>query len=77
MKNEKQAQSAIKNEKLKVKKHALILLVVKVVKEVIAHLGELVVRVICIVDSYHNFIITTFGNVPADLRSAGIKYKDL
>ena len=37
MKNEKQAQSAIKNEKLKVKKQALILLVVKVVKEVIAH----------------------------------------
>ena len=28
-------------------------------------------------DSYHNFIITTFGNVPADLRSAGIEYKDL
>ena len=50
---------------------------VKVVKEVIAHKGELVVRVICIVDSYHNFIITTFGNVPADLRSAGIEYKDL
>ena len=23
------------------------------------------------------FIITTFGNVPADLRSAGIEYKDL
>ena len=59
------------------KKHALILLVVKVVKEVIAHKGELVVRVICIVDSYHNFIITTFGNVPADLRSAGSEYKDL
>ena len=50
---------------------------VKVVKEVIAHKGELVVRVKCLVDSYHNFIITTFGNVPADLRSAGIKYKDL
>ena len=45
---------------------------VKVVREVIAHLGELVVRVKCLVDSYHNFIITTFGNVPADLRSAGI-----
>ena len=27
--------------------------------------------------TYHNFIITTFGNVPADLRSAGIEYKDL
>ena len=50
---------------------------VKGVKVVIAHKGELVVRVICIVDSYHNFIITTFGNVPADLRSAGIEYKDL
>ena len=50
---------------------------VKVVIGVIAHFGELVVRVICIVDSYHNFIITTFGNVPADLRSAGIEYKDL
>ena len=45
--------------------------VVKGVKVVIG------VRVLCIVDSYHNFIITTFGNVPADLRSAGIKYKDL
>ena len=50
---------------------------VKVVTGVIAYFGELVVRVICIVDSYHNFIITTFGNVPADLRSAGIEYKDL
>ncbi len=37
----------------------------------------IVVKVICFVDSYHNFIITTFGNVPADLRSAGIEYKDL
>ena len=45
--------------------------VVIVVKEVI------VVKVICFVDFYHNFIITTFGNVPADLRSAGIEYKDL
>ena len=45
--------------------------VVIVVKEVIG------VKVICFVDSYHNFIITTFGNVPADLRSAGIEYKDL
>ena len=27
--------------------------------------------------SYHNFIITTFAIVPADLRSAGIEYKDL
>ena len=35
------------------------------------------VRVICIVDSYHNFIITTFGNVPADLQSAGNEYQDL
>ena len=47
------------------------------VKVVIAHLGELVVRVKCLVDSFHNFIITTFGNVPADLQSAGIEYKDL
>ena len=45
--------------------------VVIVVKEVI------VVKVICFVASCHNFIITTFGNVPADLRSAGIEYKDL
>ena len=37
----------------------------------------IVVKVICFVDFYHNFIITTFGNVPADLRSAGIEYKDL
>ena len=44
--------------------------VVIVVKEVI------VVKVICFVDSYHNFIITTFAIVPADLRSAGIEYKD-
>ena len=44
---------------------------VKVVIGVIAHLGELVVRVKCLVDSFHNFIITTFGNVPADLQSAG------
>ena len=50
---------------------------VKGVKVVIAHKGELVVRVICIVDSYPDLIITTFGNVPADLRSAGIEYKDL
>ena len=34
------------------------------------------VKIICFVDSYHNFIITTFANVPADLRSAGIKYKN-
>ena len=33
-------------------------------------------KIICFVDSYHNFIITTFANVPADLRSAGIKYKN-
>ena len=45
--------------------------VVIVVKEVI------VVKVICFVDSYHNFIITTFAIVPADLCSAGIEYKDL
>ena len=45
--------------------------VVIVVKEVI------VVKVICFVASYHNFIITTFAIVPADLRSAGIEYKDL
>ena len=45
--------------------------VVIVVKEVI------VVKVICFVDSYHNFIITAFAIVPADLRSAGIEYKDL
>ena len=50
---------------------------VKGVKVVIAHKGELVVRVICIVDSFHNFISTTFANVPADLQSAGIEYKDL
>ena len=31
------------------------------------------VKIICFVDSYNNFIITTFANVPADLRSAGIK----
>ena len=53
------------------KKEELILLVVKGVRVVKG------VKVICFVDSYHNFIITTFGNVPADLRSAGIKYKDL
>ena len=39
--------------------------------------GVIGVIVKCFVDSYHNFIITTFGNVPADLSSAGIKYKDL
>ncbi len=50
---------------------------VKVVTGVIAHKGELVVRVKCLVDSFHHFIITTFGNVPADLRSAGSEYKDL
>ena len=37
----------------------------------------IVVKVICFVDFYHNFIITTFAIVPADLRSAGIEYKDL
>ena len=77
--------------------HCLVLLlVVRVVKVVIAHLGELVVRVICHVDSYliarTTFAIgffvfhfsfftfvrrTTFAIVPADLRSAGIEYKDL
>ena len=36
--------------------------VVIVVKEVI------VVKVICFVDSHHNFIITAFAIVPADLR---------
>ena len=53
---------------------------VKVVKEVIAHKGELVVRVKCLVDSYQCNTIdnnrrsarTTFGIVPADLQSAGI-----
>ena len=35
------------------------------------------VKVICFVGSHHNFIITTFAFVPADLRSAGIEYKDL
>ena len=67
---------------------------VKGVKVVIAHLGELVVRVICHVDSYrknyvcnwiYRFSLLTFhfrkthyvANVPADLRSAGIEYKDL
>ena len=35
------------------------------------------VRVKCIVDSYPDLISTTFANVPADLQSAGIKYKDL
>ena len=45
--------------------------VVIVVKEVI------VVKVICFVDFYHNFIITAFAIVPADLCSAGIEYKDL
>ena len=38
--------------------------VVIVVKEVI------VVKVICFVDSYHNFIITAFGNVPAARRAS-------
>ena len=33
-------------------------------------------KIIRFVDSYHNFIITTFANVPADLCSAGIKYKN-
>ena len=65
---------------------------VKVVIVVIAHLGELVVRVICHVDSYRknyvcNWIFRFFtfhvrkthyvAIVPADLRSAGIEYKDL
>ena len=45
--------------------------VVIVVKEVI------VVKVICFVASCHNFIITAFAIVPADLCSAGIEYKDL
>ena len=53
---------------------------VKVVIGVIAHKGELVVRVICLVDSFQCNTIdnnrrsarTTFGNVPADLQSAGI-----
>ena len=75
--------------------HCLVLLlVVRVVKVVIAHLGELVVRVICHVDSYlknyvcnwiFRFSLLTFhfrkthyvAIVPADLRSAGIEYKDL
>ena len=73
--------------------HCLVLLlVVRVVKVVIAHLGELVVRVICHVDSYRknyvcNWIFRFFtfhfrkmhyvAIVPADLRSAGIEYKDL
>ena len=36
------------------------------------------VKVKCIVDSYPDLISTTFfANVPADLQSAGIKYKDL
>ena len=35
------------------------------------------VRVKCIVDSYPDLISTTFTNVPADLQSAGIEYKDL
>ena len=65
---------------------------VKVVIVVIAHLGELVVRVICHVDSYRknyvcNWIFRFFtfhvrkthyvAIVPADLRSAGIEYQDL
>ena len=49
----------------------LVLLVVRVVK------GVKGVKVICFVDSYPDLISTTFANVPADLRSAGIKYKDL
>ena len=35
------------------------------------------VKVKCIVDSYPDLISTTFAIVPADLQSAGIKYKDL
>ena len=65
---------------------------VKGVKVVIAHLGELVVRVICHVDSCRknyvgNWIFRFFtfhfrkthyvAIVPADLRSAGIEYQDL
>ena len=67
---------------------------VKGVKVVIAHLGELVVRVICHVDSYRKNYVCNWifrfslfifhfrkthyvAIVPADLRSAGIKYKDL
>ena len=58
---------------------------VKGVKVVIAHLGELVVRVKCLVDSFQCNIIdnnrrsarTTLAIVPADLQSAGIEYKDL
>ena len=42
--------------------------VVIVVKEVI------VVKVICFVDSFRKHYV---ANVPADLRSAGIEYKDL
>ena len=49
----------------------LVLLVVRVVKVVIG------VKVICFVDSYPDLISTTFANVPADLQSAGIEYKDL
>ena len=48
----------------------LVLLVVRVVKVVIG------VKVICFVDSYPDLISTTFANVPADLQSAGIKYKN-
>ena len=58
---------------------------VKGVKVVIAHFGELVVRVKCLVDSYQCITIdnnqhsarTTLAIVPADLRSAGIEHKDL
>ncbi len=53
--------------------HILLTLVVKVVKVVIG------VKVICLVDFFNvlRSIITNKTNVPADLQSAGIKYKDL
>ena len=53
--------------------HILLTLVVRVVKVVIG------VKVKCLVDFFNvlRSIITNKAIVPADLRSAGIKYKDL
>ena len=53
--------------------HIFLTLVVRVVKVVIG------VKVKCLVDFFNvlRSIITNKTNVPADLRSAGIEYKDL